>query len=289
MKKNETLINDIYETIGVLAKGKELKIPPEVLEDFGKDMAQALKDWSIPQEVSTEMKPGLRMSNIGKPDRQLWYDINSEDKEEKELAPNMYIKFLYGHLLEVLLLTFVRLAGHKVANEQKEINVDGIKGHLDCTINGEVVDVKTASGYAFKKFNEGTLAEDDSFGYLAQLAGYEQAMQTDKGGFLVMNKESGELSFFKPDDMEKPNIKNRIKNIKKIIKEKNPPDYCYDSVPEGKSGNMKLPRQCTWCAYKFKCRSNENGGQGLRVFKYAKGNTYLTHIEKVPNVEEILV
>ena len=52
---------------------------------------------------------------------------------------------------------------------------------------------------------------------------------------------------------------------------------------------MKLPRQCTWCAYKFKCRSNENGGQGLRVFKYAKGNTYLTHIEKVPNVEEILV
>lgn len=289
MKKNETLINDIYETIGVLAKGKELKIPPEVLEDFGKDMAQALKDWSIPQEVSTEMKPGLRMSNIGKPDRQLWYDINSEDKEEKELAPNMYIKFLYGHLLEVLLLTFVRLAGHKVANEQKEINVDGIKGHMDCTINGEVVDVKTASGYAFKKFNEGTLAEDDSFGYLAQLAGYEQAMQTDKGGFLVMNKESGELSFFKPDDMEKPNIKNRIKNIKKIIKEKNPPDYCYDSVPEGKSGNMKLPRQCTWCAYKFKCRSNENGGQGLRVFKYAKGNTYLTHIEKVPNVEEILV
>lgn len=289
MKKNETLINDIYETIGVLAKGKELKIPPEVLEDFGKDMAQALKDWSIPQEVSTEMKPGLRMSNIGKPDRQLWYDINSEDKEEKELAPNMYIKFLYGHLLEVLLLTFVRLAGHKVANEQKEINVDGIKGHMDCTINGEVVDVKTASGYAFKKFNEGTLAEDDSFGYLAQLAGYEQAMQTDKGGFLVMNKESGELSFFKPDDMEKPNIKNRIKNIKKIIKEKNPPDYCYDSIPEGKSGNMKLPRQCTWCAYKFKCRSNENGGQGLRVFKYAKGNAYLTHIEKVPNVEEILV
>lgn len=289
MKKNETLINDIYETIGVLAKGKELKIPPEVLEDFGRDMAQALKDWSIPQEVSTEIKPGLRMSNIGKPDRQLWYDINSEDKEEKELAPNMYIKFLYGHLLEVLLLTFVRLAGHNVSNEQKEINVDGIKGHMDCTINGEVVDVKTASGYAFKKFNEGTLAEDDSFGYLAQLAGYEEAMQTDKGGFLVMNKESGELSFFKPDDMEKPNIKNRIKNIKKIIKEKNPPDYCYDSIPEGKSGNMKLPRQCTWCAYKFKCRSNENGGQGLRVFKYAKGNTYLTHIEKVPNVEEILV
>jgi len=288
-KTNNTLVEDIYNTIGVLAKGKEIKIPDEMLETFGKEMAEALKHWSVPQKVSNEVKPGLRMSNIGKPDRQLWYDINSKDKTTKELPPSMYIKFLYGHLLEVLMLTFVKLAGHEVLNEQKEVSVDGIKGHMDCTINGEVVDVKTASGFAFKKFNEGTLAEDDSFGYLAQLAGYEEAMKTEEGGFLVMNKETGEITFFKPDDLEKPNINHRINNIKAITTDPEPPGYCYKPIAEGKSGNMKLPRQCTWCPYKFECHRESNDGKGLRVFKYAKGNAYLTTVVKEPNVEEVLI
>ena len=53
---------------------------------------------------------------------------------------------------------------------------------MDCTIDGEVVDIKTASGFAFKKFKDGTLAEQDAFGYLPQLAGYEEAEGTKKGG-----------------------------------------------------------------------------------------------------------
>ena len=67
---------------------------------------------------------------------------------------------------------------------------------MDCVIDGEVVDIKTASGFAFKKFRDGTLAEDDAFGYMAQLAGYEQAEGTKNGGFLALNKESGELAMF---------------------------------------------------------------------------------------------
>lgn len=288
-KNNSTLVEDIYNTIGVIAKGKELKISDDTLETFGVEMAAALKHWATPQKISNEVKPGLRMSNIGKPDRQLWYDINSKDKTVKELHPSMYIKFLYGHLLEVLMLTFVKMAGHEVDHEQKEVTVKGIKGHMDCTINGEVVDVKTASGFAFKKFNEGTLAEDDGFGYLAQLAGYEEAMKTEEGGFLVMNKESGEIVFFKPDDFDKPNIKNRIDTIKKITKSSTAPDFCYKPIAEGKSGNMKLPRQCNWCPYKFECHKEANDGAGLRIFKYAKGNAYLTTVVKEPNVEEVLI
>jgi hypothetical protein len=40
---------------------------------------------------------------------------------------------------------------------------------MDCIIDGEVVDVKTASGYGFRKFKDGTLPEEDTFGYMAQL------------------------------------------------------------------------------------------------------------------------
>ena len=103
-----------------------------------------------------------------------------------------------------------------------------------------------------------------------------------------MNKETGELTFFKPEDLDKPNIKEKIKNIKKIVKDTTPPEYCYPSVPEGKSGNMKLSNECTYCPYKYKCHADSNEGKGLRVFNYAKGPVYFTKLIKIPNVEEIL-
>lgn len=288
-KKLDNLVDDIYKLISALPNGEAIDIPEPLLEEFGRDMADALRHWSTPQQISAEKKPGLRMSNIGKPSRQLWYDINSPIERKNDRPSSLYIKFLYGHLLEVLVLFFVKLSGHKIDSEQKEVTVSGIKGHMDCKIDGEVVDVKTASGYAFKKFQDGSLAENDSFGYLAQLAGYEEAEKTHEGGFLVLNKETGELCFHRPQDLDKPNIKNRIKEIKSDIKRKTPPAFCYDPIPEGKSGNMKLPRDCNWCVHKFECHQGANDGKGLRVFNYAKGNVYLTHVEKVPNVEEILI
>ena len=160
---------------------------------------------------------------------------------------------------------------------------------MDCKIDGEVVDIKTASGYGFKKFRDGTLGEDDTFGYLAQLAGYEQAEGTNNGGFLALNKETGELALFQPDDLDKPNIPYRINEIKKTLKEDNPPERCYDPVPEGKAGNMKLPRECFYCPHKIECYKDSNDGIGLRAFKYAKGTAYLTTVVTEPKVEEILL
>jgi len=287
MKNNktlDTLVQDIYEVIEVLNKDEAIDIPEDMYEQFGRDMEDALRHWATPVE---RPKNGLRMSNIGRPLRRLWYDLNTDQEKEQINAPT-FIKFLYGHLLEVLLLFFVRLAGHVVQSEQKQVTVSGIKGHMDSVIDGEVIDVKTASGYAFKKFKDGTLAQNDSFGYLSQLAGYEAAEQTNNGGFLVMNKETGELTVFIPDDLEKPNITYRIKEVKQAMKKENPPEYCYSPIPDGVSGNMKLPRDCTWCPHKFECHKDANDGQGLRTFAYAKGRVYLTQVEKLPNVQEII-
>ena len=286
-KKNktlDTLVQDIYEVIEVLNEDEAIDIPEDMYEQFGRDMEDALRHWATPID---RPKNGLRMSNIGRPLRRLWYDLNTEQEKEQIDAPT-FIKFLYGHLLEVLLLFFVRLAGHVVQSEQKEVTVSGIKGHMDSVIDGEVIDVKTASGYAFKKFKDGTLAQNDSFGYLSQLAGYEKAEKTNNGGFLVMNKETGELTVFIPDDLEKPNITHRIKEVKQAMNRKTPPEYCYPPIPDGVSGNMKLPRDCTWCPHKFECHKDANDGQGLRTFNYAKGKVYLTQVEKLPNVQELL-
>jgi len=253
------------------------------IDQFGESMKEILYKWSHPEPRG---KATLRMSNIGRKSRQLWFDMKSEDTAEK-MPPSLFIKFLYGHLLEEIVLFLIKLSGHKVTSEQKEVKVSGIKGHMDCVIDGEVVDIKTASGYAFKKFRDGTLAENDMFGYMAQLAGYEAAEGTDKGGFLALNKESGELALYRPDNFDKPNIKKKITDIKKAVKLATPPDLCYNPVPDGKSGNMQLPRECVYCRHKFECHKDANEGKGLRVFKYSNGLRYLTQTPKPPKVIEV--
>ena len=283
MKKLNTLVDDIYKKLSVLGKGKSLNLSEETIEQFGESMKEVLRHWSTPNPRSVET---LRMSNIGRPNRQLWFDMKTE-QQAQEIPPATFIKFLYGHMLEEVVLLLVKLAGHTVSDEQKNVKIKGIEGHMDCVIDGEVIDVKTASGYAFKKFKDGTLAEDDTFGYMSQLAGYEAGHGTSNGGFLAMNKENGELALYIPEELDKPNIETKIDTVKKSLKKQTPPELCYLPIPDGTSGNMKLPRGCFFCRHKIECHKDSNNGKGLRVFKYAKGLTYLTQVVKQPKVEEI--
>ena len=284
MKKIDTLVEDIYEKVSVVAEGEQLDVTDEAIDKFGEGMKEALKTWLTPRE---EREPTLRMSNIGRPERQLWFDMNSPATAQLP-SPATMIKFLLGHLSEPLMAFLVELAGHTITDEQKEIKVKGIVGHMDCKIDGEVVDMKTASRFAFTKFVNGTLAESDHFGYLGQLAGYEKNEGTNKGGFLVLNKEGGDICFFRPEELDKPNISAKIDKTKKIIKRKIPPkELCYAPVAEGTYGNYKIAKPCNYCPHKFLCHKDANNGEGLRVFKYAKGRAYFTTVAKKPNVLEI--
>ena len=283
--KLDTLINDIYSQLSELSEGREFNLSEENLDLTVSRIKDSLLAWARPSDRNAGFS--LRMSNVGRPARQLWYEQNLPS-ETSVPSPSLQIKFLYGHLLEEILLMLVRASGHKVTDEQKEVTVKGVKGHIDCKIDGEVVDIKTASKFSFNKFREGRLREDDPFGYMSQLAGYEEAENSSEGGFLVINKESGELCLYRPEELDKPSINTQIQGVKKALKLSTPPPRCYESVPEGKKGNMKLHRSCTYCSYKFECYKDANNGQGLRVFQYANGPTYLTHVEVAPRVEEIV-
>tara|TARA_B100000212_G_scaffold283715_1_gene223915 strand:+ start:84 stop:479 length:396 start_codon:yes stop_codon:yes gene_type:complete len=131
MKKIDTLVEDIYEKISILSDGKDLNLTEEDLSLFGSQMSEALKHWASP---NLQSRNTVRMSNLGRPLRKLWYELK-DDSIQEEISPSLQIKFLYGHLLEVLLLFFVRLSGHTVTDEQKEVDVSGIKGHMDCKID----------------------------------------------------------------------------------------------------------------------------------------------------------
>ena len=285
MKNLNTLVEDIYDSISVLNDGTALDVTEEDIDNFGNAMKDVLRNWSHPKERSS--KNNLRMSNVGKPMRQLWYDLKSEKEAQLPLDSSVFIKFLYGHILEEVVLLLVKLAGHDITSEQKEVDIDGVKGHMDCKIDGEVIDIKTASGFAFKKFRDGTLRDDDPFGYMSQISGYEESEQTNEGGFLALNKETGELALYIPEYLDKPNVKNKIKKIRNYLKFDEPPDRCYNSIPEGKKGNMKLPRGCVYCRHKNTCHKDANDGEGLRVFKYSNKLVYLTNVVTEPRVPEI--
>ena len=149
MKTIDTLVEDIYNLFepSIINKISEKDLEKH-LKEFTKNVTNNIK---IVLNEQPKKKRKLSLSSIGKPTRQLWYDKHS-NSEARPLAPSTRIKFLYGHILEDLLILLSRVAGHTVTEEQKQVEVEGIKGHQDCKIDGVLVDCKSASGYAFKKF-----------------------------------------------------------------------------------------------------------------------------------------
>jgi hypothetical protein len=143
MKSIDTLVKDIYDLFDPLVEVdlNEKEVDAH-LDSFTESIKETLRNFL--NEVPLK-KRNLRLSAIGKPARQLWYDKNSKE-EPKPLEPSTRVKFLYGHILEDLLILFSRLAGHTVTDLQKTVSVNGIKGHQDCVIDGVLVDCKSASG-----------------------------------------------------------------------------------------------------------------------------------------------
>ena len=285
MKTIDTLVQDINALFDPLIDNElnEEKLE-EHLETFTSSLKETITEFLKEKPRTTR---NLRLSSIGRPTRQLWYDKNSKE-EPRPLEPSTRIKFLYGHILEDLLILFCKLAGHKVTDQQKQVDVECIKGHQDCMIDDVLVDCKSASGRSFEKFAKKTLYSDDPFGYIAQISAYAEGNGVDEAAFLAIDKQHGHICLTPVHSLEMINAKERIKYLKGIMDKDTPPDRCYSDLPDGSSGNRKLAIGCLYCPHKRTCWSDANQGKGLRVFDYAKGHRFLTNVSKEPNVEEII-
>jgi hypothetical protein len=283
MKTVDTLVEDIYNLFSLDPIDMDEEEVDKHIDTFGEMLKVHIKDflYEVPKD-----RTGLRLSAIGKPDRKIWLDINSP-LEEEQLKPSTRIKFLYGYILEELLLLCSTIAGHDVKDQQKEVHVDGVAGHQDSIIDGVLVDCKSASGFGFEKFRKNNLVEDDPFGYVAQISAYAQANGIDTAAFLAINKSTGEICLSKLHQMDMINAEARVKHLKNIVGKDSLPDKCYTDIPDGKSGNRSLAVGCVYCNYKHTCWADSNQGKGLRVFKYAKGNKFLTQVVREPDVEEV--
>lgn len=252
----------------------------------GELISQSLDRRLSPEEGARD--GALRMSALGTPcRRKLWYLVN-DPSEREPLPASAKFKFLYGDVLEVILIALAKAAGHRVEGEQDTLEIDGIKGHRDCVIDGVTVDVKSASTYGYKKFASGGLREDDPFGYISQLSSYVYAGRSSEveshpslGAFLVVDKQNGHICLDVYDfGPELDNKLAEIADVKQAVAQSRPPVRAFEAVPDGKSGNMKLGIQCSYCDMKQKC------WPGLRTFLYSNGPTFLTKVVKLPNVPE---
>mgnify|MGYP003630614030 CR=1 FL=1 len=285
MKTIHTLVQDIYSLVKTKRVDKKAVDPEAEIERFGEAMKDLMRKEFVNRGWGARK---LRLSNIGRDDRYLWNHYQNVDKETIE--PHTLIKFLYGHVIEEMLLFLTRMSGHSVTDEQKVCEVEGIKGHMDCRIDGIVTDVKSTSSYGFKKFKDGSLAFDDPFGYIDQIKAYAYSENETKFGWLAMDKQNGHLTFLQYDledtqapvyEVLKEDIAERIRHVKKVVTAKERPEQCYELIPDGKSGNLKLAIGCSYCHFKKSCYPE------LRVFSYSTGPRFLVEVKNEPKVAEI--
>jgi hypothetical protein len=284
MKSIDTLVKDIYNLFSSDEISMDEKEIDKHINEFGDNIKEHLKASLFEKERD---KSNLRLSAIGRPDRQIWYDVNLNDKAQPFTSPTK-IKFLYGYILEELLIALSKIADHKVTDTQKELEVEGVKGHQDCMIDDVLIDCKSTSPRGFEKFEKGDLIRDDPFGYIAQISAYAEGNNVDKAAFLAINKQSGEICLSPVHSLEMINAGDRVKYLKSMVNNKYPPNRCYSDVKEGASGNKRLGTSCLYCNHKRECWKDVNNGHGLRVFNYARGYRYLTKVEKIPDVPEVI-
>ena len=129
----------------------------------------------------------------------------------------------------------------------------------------KIWDIKSASPYAFQyKFGESggfnAMIKDDPFGYVPQ--GYLYAGADDKefGGWIAINKSTGEWSVVETPINDDEHKKKAIEQAKKNVHALNtnqPFKRQFEDIEEffnkKPTGNRILAKECTFCAYKKPC------------------------------------
>jgi len=278
LKSIHTLIPDIYTLVGT----KSNWFTPEISLDLSQNIARRLS-----KQFNEEHSTCLRLSKMGPTcPKALWYSIHHPELAEP-LPPWATIKYSYGHILEALVIALAKATGHTVLGEQDELVVDGIRGHRDCVIDGCLCDIKSSTTRSFIKFKDRSIKSSDTFGYLDQLDGYlvgsaEDPLVLDKehGYLIAIDKQLGHMCLYE-HHLREDSIRSRIRTYKQIVGGNEIPSCTCGVLPEGKSGNIKLDVKASYNSFKHVCFPR------LRTFLYASGPVYLTHVERMPDVQEI--
>jgi hypothetical protein len=202
----------------------------------------------------------LRMSNVGRPTCQLWYEKNKPETALPK-SNNFMMNMMLGDIVEAVFKGLLR--GAKVEYEESDTVTlkckdAEVSGSYDLVIDGAVDDVKSASDWSYKNKFESydTLSSGDGFGYVGQLAGYAKASGKKVGGWWVVNKANGHFKYVPASGL---NLEDEIKKIEDTVATVNANKFerCFEPEEEtfrGKpTGNTVLNTNCKFCDYRYDC------------------------------------
>ena len=203
----------------------------------------------------------LRMSNIGRPTCQLWWEKNHPEKALPK--PTTFVmNMLIGDIVEAAFKGILKEAGVKYEDKDNAVSLEldntTVNGSYDLVVDGALDDVKSASHWSYtNKFESyDTLAKGDGFGYIGQLAGYIKASAKKIGGWWVVNKANGQIKYVPATGLNLDAEIAKLNRTAKIV-EANEFKRCFEPAPEvyrGKaSGNKVLPEGCKFCDYRYSC------------------------------------
>jgi hypothetical protein len=226
-----------------------------------KDIGEALKRQFGSRTKRRKFQ--LRMSNVGRPSCQLWFEKNQPEKSDP-LPTTFVMNMMLGDIVEAVFKGLMKEAKIKFEDSDKVyLNVadEKVSGTYDLVLDDAVDDIKSASDWSYRNKFESfdTLSADDAFGYVGQLAGYAKALGKKAGGWWVVNKANGSFKYVPAEnidvDKEVKKLEENVKTVKSNVFKR-----CYESEEEtfrGKpTGNRVLSKTCSFCRYKHSCWEN---------------------------------
>ena len=190
-----TILLKVQQYLDSVSK-KPAELNSKLVDEFGEACKNALlKQFHEDKRSKFE----LRMSNVGRPLCQLQMESKGIKGEGQPYSNKM--RNTFGDLIEALSIFVMKSAGVDIKNEQKKVtykfNGDSIEGRQDVEIDEKIWDIKSASPYSFeKKFGEAggftEVVREDSFGYASQGFLYGESQKKNFGGWIVINKSTGE-------------------------------------------------------------------------------------------------
>lgn len=251
----------IHMTLEALSNNDgALTISETLIEEAGEQYKAALRKQLTPRKEGFR----LRMSNIGRPLCQLQKEQSGAPASRRDYS--FVVKMFIGDAVEIAMMAVLKMAGINISGEKTKVellvNGNPILGEDDLEIDSEVWDIKSSSNWAFNnKWAHGwnSVYDGDTFGYVSQLYGYAKAQNKAIGGWIVVNKETGEVLVVRaeptPDQLKA--IQESIEFTEKAISSNLPFKRQFQDEAETfykkETGNRVLPIPCTFCDYRGDC------------------------------------
>ena len=265
----------LYEVKDFLKKAGRGEIDSSRLDDLIEQFGEDCKD-SLRKQLSDRGNFRIRMSGLGRP---LCQQKMEKRGHTQEMGYNDIMRFLMGDLVEAVAVFVLKAAGVNVVDTQRQCNLnlsgEDVKGTLDIILDdGEqkVWDIKSTSPWSYENKFSGrggydVIKEDDPFGYIMQGYLYSEAQGMPFGGWIAINKSTGEWDFVEaPDDQEEDRkayleeANKRVESLNKDDKFKIPFEATDESYTvKGEkifTGNKLMPKTCTFCSFKQDCWKN---------------------------------